>query len=97
MFHSGNADSCVRLLDTGLTDVYVVRFGNQSCPEHYYEAAVICGGSGWGDEEATVVCRSEMNTAYGLGGKAITHTPHTHTRTRTRTHTDKHAHAHTQL
>ena len=50
-----------------------MRFGNQLCQEHYDEIAVICEGSGWGDEEANVVCRSEMNTAYGLGGKAITH------------------------
>ena len=100
---AGNSDSCVHLFGLGPTDVYVVRFGNQSCLEHYDKTAVICEGSGWGDEEANVVCRSEMNTAYGLGGKAITHI-HKHTRTHTYTHThnththiDKHAHAHTQF
>ena len=69
----------------------MVRFGNQSCPEHYDETAVICEGSGWGDEEANVVCRSEMNTAYGLGGKAITHM-HKHTRTPTYIHTHTNTH-----
>ena len=68
-----------------------MKFVNQSCPEHYDEAAVICEGSGWGDEEATVVCRSEMNTVYGLAGKAITHT-HTHTHT----HTPTNMHMHTR-
>ena len=93
---AGNSDSCVQLSDSGLTDVYVVRFGNQSCQEHYDEVAVICEGSGWGDEEANVVCRSEMNTAYGLGSKAITHTPQTHTHTRAHTHTHTHTHTHAQ-
>ena len=83
---AGNSDSCVQLLDSGLTDVYVVRYVDQSCPEHYDEIAVICEDSGWGDEEANVVCKSEMNTAYGLGSKAITHA-HAHTHTRTHAHT----------
>ena len=91
---AGNSDSCVQLLGPGSTNVYAVRYVNQSCPEHYNEVAVICEGSGWGDEEANVVCRSEMNTAYGLGGKAITqsHTLHKHTPTHVHTHTCTNTH-----
>ena len=31
-----------------------------------------CEDSGWGDEEANVVCQSKKKTTYGLGGKPIT-------------------------
>ena len=37
--------------------------------ENHTESPIFCEDSGWGDEEATVVCKSKINTNYGLGGK----------------------------
>ena len=47
---------------------YAVRFSKSECG-NYTEDPLFCEDSGWGDEEANVVCKSEKNTAYGLGGK----------------------------
>ena len=51
--------------------VYLVRYFNQSCAEFdYSESHPFCGDSGWEDEEASVVCRSEKNSTYGIGSKS---------------------------
>ena len=54
---------------TALRDsVYLVTFNNQSCDEDGLSHP-FCENSGWGDEEASVVCRSEKNSTYGIGGE----------------------------
>ena len=45
----------------------VVRFNNLACTDM---SKIFCEDSGWGDEEATVVCR-EMYSKYGFGGKQV--------------------------
>ncbi|CAI8047096.1 Neurotrypsin, partial [Geodia barretti] len=45
---------------------YVVRL-SQNCEDHTTDSPIFCEDSGWGDEEANVVCKSKMNTTYGLG------------------------------
>ena len=50
---------------------YVVRL-SQNCEDHT-DSPIFCEGSDWGDEEANVVCKSKINTTYGLGGRS-THT-----------------------
>lgn len=52
------------------TTVHAVRFNNRACNSNftYVQSHPFCGGSGWGDEEATVVCRSLMWSQYGIGG-----------------------------
>ena len=55
----------------------LVRYFNQSCADFdtdYNQSHPFCGNSGWGDEEASVVCRSERNTRYGIGGKSYIRT-----------------------
>ena len=48
----------------------VVRFNNQPCDIiDYNQSWIFCGGSGWGDEEATVVCRNKEGSLFGLGGE----------------------------
>ena len=59
--------SAVPLEERGNNE-YIVTFNNQSCIESY----LFCENSGWGDEEASVVCRSERNSTYGIGGKYLT-------------------------
>lgn len=48
-----------------------MRFNDQPCNEHfnYSESHTFCENSGWGDEAASVVCRSELYSRYGIGGK----------------------------
>ena len=55
------------------SDLYLVRFNNQPCDTIDYSQSFLpfCENSGWGDEEASVVCRSERNTRYGTGRKSI--------------------------
>ena len=72
--NAGSTDGCsngrVTTLPTDLHEnQYVVRYNSQPCGAmNYTQSPVICGNSGWGDEEATVVCRSEKSSGYGLGG-----------------------------
>jgi hypothetical protein len=39
---------------------------SQNCEDHT-DSPIFCEDSGWGDEEANVVCKSKINTTYGLG------------------------------
>jgi hypothetical protein len=50
--------------------IHVVRFNHRPCDEEFdhLESHPFCGGSGWGDEEASVVCRSELHSQFGIGG-----------------------------
>ena len=60
-------------LSTGRT-VYIVRYNGQACDENFNESQnshPFCEDSGWGDEEAAVVCRIESNTLYGIGSKSL--------------------------
>ena len=51
----------------------VVRFNNQPCDIiDESQSWIFCGGSGWGDEEATVVCRNKEESLFGLGGEFTT-------------------------
>ena len=34
----------------------------------HLQSHVFCEDSGWGDEEATVVCRDQLHSHYGIGG-----------------------------
>ena len=54
---------------TAVTDsMYLVTFNNQPC-DQMPQSHPFCGNSGWGDEEASVVCRNERNSRYGIGGE----------------------------
>ena len=50
-----------------------VRYNNRPCDQDFspLQSHPFCGGSGWGDEEASVVCRSETNSKYGIGGEPM--------------------------
>lgn len=48
----------------------VVLFNNLECDE-YRQSKPFCEGSGWGDEEASVVCRNRNNSKHGFGGKQV--------------------------
>ena len=48
-------------------DVWLVRYNKWPCNPNWPWAA-FCEDSGWGDEEATVVCR-EQGFLYGTGGE----------------------------
>ena len=50
-----------------------VRFNNQPCTDNITcdQSHPFCENSGWGDEEASVVCRSKRNMRYGIGGKSV--------------------------
>ena len=52
----------------------VVRL-SRKCGDHT-DSPIFCEGSGWGDEEANVVCKSKMNTTYGLGGNFYSYSPY---------------------
>ena len=82
LFNQGGSDhSCsnqrtqVYELDAGGkgNSVYLVEFNNQPCSEsfEYNNNHPFCENSGWGDEEASVVCRSERISTYGIGGTYI--------------------------
>jgi hypothetical protein len=56
----------VSTLPTNISEwEYVVRL-SQNCEDHT-DSPIFCEDSGWGDEEANVVCKSKINTTYGLG------------------------------
>ena len=70
---SENDEVCKRtnFLPLDESNLYLVRFFNQSCAVFdYKQSHPFCGNSGWGDEEASVVCRSERNMRYGIGRKS---------------------------
>ncbi|CAI8040768.1 hypothetical protein GBAR_LOCUS22670 [Geodia barretti] len=51
-------------------DGHVVRFNSRECDTDFdhLQSHVFCEDSGWGDEEATVVCRDQLHSHYGIGG-----------------------------
>ena len=60
-------------LSSGRT-VYIVRYNGQACDVNFNESQnshPFCGDSGWGDEEAAVVCGIESDTLYGIGSKSL--------------------------
>ena len=61
--------------------VYIVRYNGQPCDDNFNETQnshPFCGDSGWGDEEAAVVCGIESNTLYGIGRKSLPDTYNIH-------------------
>ena len=74
MFHITGDGECKRTQALPLTvnerAIHVVRFSNQPCTADFdhNQSSVFCGYSGWGDEEATVVCRNKLYSRYGIGG-----------------------------
>ena len=74
IFHLGQDCSRVHFLPLrieGRTTVHFVRFNSQPCNGNfdYMQSQPFCEISDWGDEEASVVCRSQLNRQYGIGGK----------------------------
>ena len=69
---SGNPElsDCGDIKRTQVLPMDVVRFNNLACADHNMSRA-FCEDSGWGDGEATVVCRNEMYSKYGFGGKQV--------------------------
>ena len=66
----------VSTLPTNISErEYVVRL-SQNCEDHATDSPIFCEDSGWGDEEANVVCKSKMNTTYGLGGNFHSYSPY---------------------
>ena len=52
------------------SDWHLVRFNSQPCDVINHGLSYpFCENSGWGDEEASVVCRSETYSTYGIGGE----------------------------
>ena len=61
--------------------VHIVRYNGQPCDESFNETQnshPFCGDSGWGDEEAAVVCGKERDTLYGIGSKSLPVTYNVH-------------------
>ena len=50
---------------------------SRNCENHTTDSPIFCEDSGWGDEEANVVCKSKIdNTTYGLGGNFHSYSPY---------------------
>ena len=57
-------------LVSGGLEGHVVRFNGYECDAdfNHLQSHIFCEDSGWGDEEATVVCRDQLYSLYGIGG-----------------------------
>ena len=61
----------VQLFPLPGTNYTLVRFNNQRCGDNvdFNQSFIFCEGSGWGNNEASVVCRHELHSNYGFASK----------------------------